>query len=712
MKSRIKFPSKQLLVAIDAIKIRNNNSASNLRLMHDNNTIYYSHLGIWVTVLSTLPLFVLTYLIATKLGYSDELTRQVVLQHFTILMPILLVALILSYKLPIENLHIYFFVQMMAFVASAAYLSFIGAGTLFLYFLPVFSAVALSGVAMVYVFPIQSLTYLLLFTVAMLAIRYSFLQNVPGVSIAWTAFVLLLGVSVLFTILMRNLFLGLDEALVEQENQIHELTKTNALLDITLNENQFGLVGFDDAGTLILVRGSDLARVFNVERRDLQYRFDYRNFDRFRTFIENLTGDHFENFYNKFIKIDLDDSYFILSAYRLNDLTIVTHMDVTEIRQIEDELRAHQKLSMIGEITSGVAHNYNNALAVALHNMEALPVDRLGDLWTEYIQPSISAIEQSAEISKKLLTLAGRQNLNIERFDMSETLLSMQKLIQSAIGSDIALTISCSEELWIETDKREFESAILNLAINGRNACMKEKNAQIRILTNVTSGYATASVIDNGHGIQPEILKKIFDPFFTTHSQKNSSGLGLSTVKGFVEQSHGFVDVHSRVGRTQFDLFFPLCEATSQDHSKTINSKTVSNAIIHSNTVLFVDDNVQLLESLSRLLNGMKVSGVYENIPHKALQLVEQNRTIKTAVLDLSMPEMNGIELGEKILKIRPDMKLYLMTGEISTEQIALAKKSGFTDVYIKPMRASQLISLFGADLSAYEIASLEKIYA
>ncbi len=670
----------------------------------NENTVYFVRLSAWAIFLSALPFFLFDIVIIRNLGYSVDLTLKVYFQHFCILVPLLALSVYLCHKLPWDKLYYYYALQLFAFTASSAFLCYVGAGELFMYFLPSFTAVVLGGCAMVYIFPRQTFLIYTAFTVSLLVIRYVFMGNNPDVDVIWSGFFVLNVLNVLITFLLRNLYFALDKEIYEKEEQIVELKKTNALLDITLNENQFGLAGFDDQGRLVFERGSSLGRIFNMQRNESEHQFDYREMESLKTFIEQLTNEDFEAFFGKIVNLDLEDSNFILSAYRLKDLTILTHMDVTQMRKIEDELRSHQTLSVIGEITSGVAHNYNNALAVALHNLEALPSRKLGLLWEDFVQPSIEAIEQSAEISKKLLALAGRQKLEIEKFDISETLNSMKNLLQSAIGSDIKLSISTSEPLWVKTDKREFESAILNLVINGRNASKKSKSAKISIHARMNSNYAVVSVIDNGHGIEPSILQKIFDPFFSTHSQKDSSGLGLSTVKGFVEQSNGFVEVQSRAGLTEFRLFFPvILEASEQKAPINNNARPIKMRPIPDETVLFVDDNVQLLNSLSRLLKSMGVNAVYESNPQKALRVFNQNTKIRSAVLDLSMPGINGIELGEKMLKLRPDVKLYLMTGEISAEQVTLAKNSGFTDVCIKPLRAKQLISLLGQELNDYE---------
>ncbi len=666
-----------------------NDSFVGVRGISDETIYQYAKISAWAAFWINAPTLFFALYAAKRFIPEEDLVGSIVFEHIVLFMPVLGLSVYLTYKLPIKKLHLYVLVQVFAFIISLIYLSSLGGGKLMLSFLPIYSGVALIGTSLLYIYPVQALIYLLFFWCVVCITRYEILGSVPEIENAWISFNLLYVVGGVFNFILRKLFNTMGSLVLQKEAQIDELIETNALLNITLNENHFGLVGYDATGRLALERGASLQRVMGKPNISI----DYSKFSNLKNFIENETNESFGKLLKQFVEVNHGSSHFVMRAYRLKNLIIFTHMDVTQIRKIEAELRARQKLSLIGEITSGVAHNYNNTLSIALSNLEAIPQKGNERIWQGSIMPCIDAIEKSTDITRKLLALAGQQNLAMEVFDPSATIREMKSLIVSVLGSEIELVIDADMPLNIFTDPHEFESAILNMVINSRNAVHPHRG-KIEISTYQKNNKAVVAIKDNGHGIDPSIQEKVFDPFFSTKPTSSSTGLGLSTVKGFVEQSMGSISLSSNKSGTCFELHFPLSAKAKNANTKPLTKPVKSKTTHPEECVLIVDDNPQVVKSCETLLNFLGFNTMSSLLPSKSLEILKRNPQITHALLDLSMPEMDGIMLGEKMKAIRPDLTLFLITGDTSSPKIGEAKSVGFREILIKPVRAKTFSEL------------------
>lgn len=659
----------------------------------DAKKLFYARTVAWMLWFVGVPLGIFSVVFDEYIVPGGVPAHQTFIQHFFGLVVPYSLAVLSTYTLPTEKIHYFLAVFLFGSCFASILLVNVADGGFLPVFLPLAACMMLPFACIMPMYPKQVMVYIFIFFSVAIVANLSGIPQEQDLLVSWITFWLLCGAGAVFAIMLRVIFDDMALALKSQKTQIDELTETNALLNITLNENQFGLVGYNRAGELVLERGASLDRICNSERNAV----NYNNLDNISRFFETQIHSDFAEILNNFREIKIDSEYYVIRAYDLANLTIISHMDVTSMRQVEEELRAHQKLSAIGEITSGVAHNYNNTLAIALSNLEAIPKDENELLWREYISPSIYAIEQSADISRKLLVLAGRQNLSLEVFDVNIAFDKMQNLIISALGSEIALELNCAKNLFIRTDRREFETAILNLIINSRYA-IQSSQGKVSIIADQRDSYVRVRVSDNGHGIDPKIQSKIFDPFFSTKKSPLASGLGLSTVRGFVQQSHGFVKMNSSKSGTNIDLYFPACapdQMAPKDQPKDMNSHK---NLVKEHLVLLVDDNVNVLKSYARLLNTMGYETITETSPIRSLELYNNNPDISHVFLDLSMPEMDGIALGQLLMDMRNCPYFYLLTGETSKERYQEAMRVGFEEIFIKPIRAQDLRQILERD--------------
>jgi len=352
-------------------------------------------------------------------------------------------------------------------------------------------------------------------------------------------------------------------------------------------------------------------------------------------------------------------------------------IDITERRQSEDALRQSQKMEAIGQLTGGVAHDFNNLLTIIRSATDFL---RRRDLPEErrrrYIDAISDTVERAAKLTTQLLAFARRQPLKPEIFDVSGQVESFVQLIRPLVGGRIRVETDIAEpECFAIADVAQFETALINLAVNGRDAMEGEGRLTIAVRKvdsipasrseSVRPGaFVAISVEDTGTGIAPENLAAIFEPFFTTKEVGKGTGLGLSQAFGFAKQSDGDVAVVSEFGNgATFTIYLPRAvppaPAAQMD---AIISETASSGRGHS--VLVVDDNeevgrfsAELLEDLGYIVR--RVSNAKE-----ALALLAENEfAVDLVFSDVIMPGMNGVEFAILLRERYPGLPVVLTSG-------------------------------------------------
>ena len=253
--------------------------------------------------------------------------------------------------------------------------------------------------------------------------------------------------------------------------------------------------------------------------------------------------------------------------------TLIVIRDITERQAIEDQLRQSQKMEAVGQLTGGVAHEFNNLLAVIIGNLDVAQEKDAGDQdIAGNLAQAMKAADRSADLTKQLLAFSRKQALMPRPTDLNDSMSGFLDLLRPTLGETIEVEGDIARDLWLAlVDPKQMESAILSLALNGRDAMpgggkLTIEAANVRLSSNGLAGdagigpgdYVMLSVTDTGTGMPPEVMEHVFEPFYTTKEVGQGTGLGLSMVHGFVKQSDGHIEVVSEVGAgTTFKIYLP-----------------------------------------------------------------------------------------------------------------------------------------------------------
>lgn len=345
-------------------------------------------------------------------------------------------------------------------------------------------------------------------------------------------------------------------------------------------------------------------------------------------------------------------------------------VDVTARRQAEEALRQAQKMEAVGQLTGGVAHDFNNILAIILGNLEMLR-RRLAhqEQALRMIDNAIEGARRGAALTQRMLSFARRQSLNPRAIDFQRLVDGMRDLLERPLGPRIQLTVDLPKHLpLIHADPHQLEMALLNLVVNARDAMaegeiiIKSDPAKQALSRNSDARLLCISVIDTGQGMDEATFARAKEPFFTTKGVGQGTGLGLSMVSGFIEQSGGRVEIKSQKGMgTAVDLWLPL--ATELTPSAEIpNLKTSSNALAGIKT-LIVDDEPLLLVSTEAMLQEAGAVVYTAKSALEALEMLRRNPTISCLITDYAMPGMTGTQLAAAARVKNPDMLIIIATG-------------------------------------------------
>jgi len=351
--------------------------------------------------------------------------------------------------------------------------------------------------------------------------------------------------------------------------------------------------------------------------------------------------------------------------------------EIAERRQTEAALRQAQKMEALGQLTGGVAHDFNNLLMIIRSSADLL---RRPDLSEEKHRRFVDAIadtaDRAAALTRQLLAFARRQPLQAERFDAASRLDNVTTLLETTVGSRINLRIDTqAADCIVEADANQFDTAILNMVVNARDAMCGEGDLTITIDAPPgipqrrghpakSAEYVAVAVADTGSGIAPEDIARVFEPFFTTKGVGEGTGLGLSQLFGFAKQSGGDVTVESEVGRgTTFTLFLPRVKAEQSEAEMSPPSDSVEHESA-TGCVLVVEDNQIVGEFAAQLLAELGYETTWASHGQAALDLVRAAPGRFDLVFsDVVMPGMTGIELGQHLRTENPDLPVILTSG-------------------------------------------------
>jgi signal transduction histidine kinase len=371
-------------------------------------------------------------------------------------------------------------------------------------------------------------------------------------------------------------------------------------------------------------------------------------------------------------------------------------MDMTERRRLEEQLLQSQKLEAIGRLAGGVAHDFNNLLTGILgyanFALKSLPENHASR--TDILEIE-RAGTRAAELTGQLLAYARRQMIAPKIVRLNELVTNMENLLRRLIGEDVDLETRCAAELWpAQIDPGQFEQVIINLAVNARDAMPDGGDLTIAVGSHVLEEgkavapgeYVMFAVSDTGTGMPPEVAQRVFEPFFTTKESGKGTGLGLSMVYGFVQQSHGHVEVDSAPGAgTTIRMFLPRVEATIEQLPEPRD--TVPSSFGAGQTVLVAEDDPAVRQVAVSTLKSLGFNVMEAASGDEAARLLKANRQVDLVFSDIRMPgKLTGIDLARLIRREMPKIRVLLTTGHVDGDETIED-----IDLLYKPYRAVEL---------------------
>ena len=374
---------------------------------------------------------------------------------------------------------------------------------------------------------------------------------------------------------------------------------------------------------------------------------------------------------------------------------------ITERKALERKFHQAQKMEAVGQLTGGIAHDFNNLLMVVMGNLQLVEQIVKGDERAlKRIRSAIEAAEKGSDLTRRMLAFSRQQTLQNKELTVNDLMFSMSDMLSQAVTAIVTLKIIPGDAVWpVKADKTMLETAILNLAINARDAMAPNGGDLIIETTNKTltdeyckdhedvlpGDYVEIAVTDTGSGIEAANIEKVFQPFFTTKGPEKGSGLGLSMIYGFVKQSGGHIKLYSEVGHgTTVKLYLPrLAELTkpaaeqpvqqlqdairheigAADDRSSIDTKA-PNAPQPKRLILVVEDNESVREVAAAMIEELGFEVITAANGPEGLRLIEDRRDIALVLSDVIMAGgMNGPELVAKAMRLRPELKVLLMSG-------------------------------------------------
>ncbi|WP_265569335.1 PAS domain-containing protein [Sphingomicrobium nitratireducens] len=377
--------------------------------------------------------------------------------------------------------------------------------------------------------------------------------------------------------------------------------------------------------------------------------------------------------------------------------------DVTQLRQAQDQLRQAQKMEALGQLTGGIAHDFNNLLTVVVGGLDMIAKRIEDEKLLRYATNALAAAERGARLTGQLLAFSRVQRLEVRPTDIGDLVEEMRPLLRNVLGPGIEKEYDLQNAVpWVMADPTQLEVALLNVAINARDAMPEGGTLTIAMKTrNIEDDpvledgdYVELSVTDTGHGMDEDVLARVFEPFFTTKEVGKGTGLGLSMVYGMARQSGGTARVESRPGEgTVVRLYFRCVEGRHgrDDERSDIKQRAAPS---DGRSVLVIDDDEVVRAFIVESLKDYGFS-VREAVSGRdGLDAFAEARP-DMVILDYIMPGMSGAEVADAILEMRPEQPILFVSGYSETDAIrAAAPHAGFLP---KPFKAETLVEAIRA---------------
>ena len=351
--------------------------------------------------------------------------------------------------------------------------------------------------------------------------------------------------------------------------------------------------------------------------------------------------------------------------------------EITERKELEQQLLQSQKMEAVGQLAGGVAHDFNNILTAIVGYADLLAAELRGDSrQLEDVEEIRKAARRAAALTRQLLSFSRKEVLDPKIIDVNDVVMNLDKMLRSLISENIELKTMLADDVdAARVDPNQLEQVVMNLAINARDAMpeggtltVETANATLdddyasRHVSVIPGDYVMIAVTDTGCGMSEEIKARIFEPFFTTKPAGRGTGLGLSTVYGIVKQSGGNIWLYSEPGKgTTFKIYLPAIEALPEDIGKAAPVEVTRRG---KGTVLLVEDDEQLRRLTHRALAAQGYEVLEADRGRAALDGARRHQgTIELLLTDIVMPDTNGRKLADTLRAARPGLKVLYMSG-------------------------------------------------
>jgi PAS domain S-box-containing protein len=380
--------------------------------------------------------------------------------------------------------------------------------------------------------------------------------------------------------------------------------------------------------------------------------------------------------------------------------------DITERKNLEEQLRHSQKMDAIGQLAGGVAHDFNNILTAIIGYASLMQYEIGPDHGQSYnLSQILSSSERAANLVQSLMAFSRKEALTARSHDLNSIVSNLRDFLQRIITEDIQFRLTCCDSaLSVQVDNGQIEQALTNLVANARDAM--PKGGQLSVSTEFyelddsfvrTHGfgepgsYALITVADSGHGMDEETRKRIFEPFFTTKDVGKGTGLGLAIVYGIIKQHNGYITVSSEPGEgTTFQIYLPIVTMKPNTVWKTVDTATPEKG---TETILVAEDDPAVRDIVETTLRNFNYHVISAEDGRDAVEKFTANRnSIRLVLMDVIMPGMNGKEAADGIRRIMPGMKILFTSGYTADIIRSRAELEQGEELILKPVNPLDLL--------------------
>ncbi len=388
---------------------------------------------------------------------------------------------------------------------------------------------------------------------------------------------------------------------------------------------------------------------------------------------------------------------------------IAIKQDITEQKQLREQLFQAQKMESLGTLAGGIAHDFNNLLGIILvysNLMEESPNNH--EIYSEALAAINRAVMRGKDITGQILTFAHKTELKFERIDIDELLLEFIEMATKTFPKTISFSHALNSIPPLYADRTQLHQVVLNLCLNAKDS-MGDAGI-ITVSTDIIAGdvllkrfveakenaYVRISINDTGAGMDEYTIKRIWEPFFSTKEKTKGTGLGLAVVYGIIKTHRGFIHVESAAGKgTTFEIYLPLSAINEEKLLARTGMKITLAAHEGTETILFIEDEELLTRQMKTYFEKRGYSVLTAKDGQEAIDIYDQHkRDINIIITDIGLPKISGIELFKHFKKINPDVKIILASGFFDPESMSQLTGAGANALIYKPYVPSEILSV------------------